>query len=434
MHGADITELTLDEISKIEGKASLHVRFLPDDIEVQFSIVELKRFYTQALMGKDVAAVPQLTARICGTCSNAHLLCAIKAVEEAYGVHVSDQTKKLRELLNWGLIIRDHALHLMVFVLPDILGVDSILDLDENDPVQHQWLHDTFDVKGVGNHIAKIIAGRSVHAPFLAVGGFLKMPDQTAFPGLIDELRKIRPAVLRMIEIFTNRDMHLSRDITFSALIDDRLTLLDGTVKDTTGKSVDAETYRKRLNRTVITHSHASGYKDDGHVFMVGAIARLNMGKDHLHERTRNDASTALSLFPSNDIFHNNLAQAIEILHAVDSSIDLLTGLTIAIEKPHTITKKAAHATAVIEAPRGTLVYYFDFTDEGKIRDVSIIVPTGQNQIGIEEAIKQYFMEHRTDSRESLTLAAERIIRAYDPCMSCASHFLKVTWDESSTR
>jgi len=235
-----------------------------------------------------------------------------------------------------------------------------------------------------------------------------------------------------MIELFQTRDMHLVRNITFSALIDDRLTFLSGEVKDTLGKSVDAEGYRKRLNHTVIPHSHASGYTDDGHVFMVGAIARLNMGKLRLHPQTRVDAQGAISLFPSQDIFHNNLAQAIEILHAIDSSIDLLTGLQITPEKPSALTKKAAHATSVIEAPRGTLVYYFDFTDEGKVRDVSIIVPTGQNQIGTEEAIKQYFMAHRHDSREELTLAAERIIRAYDPCMSCASHFLKVTWEDGS--
>jgi len=430
MHGCDITELTLNEIAKIEGKASLTVRKSGDDVDVRFSITELKRFYTQALIGKDVMAVPQLTARICGTCSNAHLLCAIKAIEKAYDVPVSIQTKKLRELLNWGLIIRDHTLHLYVFVLPDLLGYDSILDLDEHKDEEHQLLHDTFDIKAVGNNLAKAVAGRSVHAPFLGIGGFLKLPQKIELSNNLAMLEGIRPAVLRMIRFFATRDNTLTRDVRFSALVDEHLTFLNGMIVDSLGRKTDEQGYGSRLVHSPITHSHASSYTDEGTVYMVGALARLNVAKDNLHSQTKKDASDVLGLFPSNNIFHNNLAQAIEVLHAIDSSIEIIRTLEeIVPETPKAIQRNVAcRAVAVIEAPRGTLLYELGFDEKGKTNKVKIIVPTGQNQIGIQDAIREYIMSNPSVEKKEAELMCERIIRAYDPCMSCASHFLKVRW------
>jgi len=175
-------DLSINDIAKIEGKASLTVRVKDDMIEdLKFSITEFKRFYTQALRGKDVLGLPQLSCRICGTCSNAHLLCAIKAAESALGITPSNQTLLLRKLLNYGLIIRDHGLHCYAFALPDVLGIDNILELDENDARQHQILHDTFEVKAAGNALGKLIGGRSVHAPYPTIGGFTTLPDQKEF-------------------------------------------------------------------------------------------------------------------------------------------------------------------------------------------------------------------------------------------------------------
>src|SRR3989344_6982114 len=138
MHNLD---LSISDISKIEGKASCEIKVRGGTVkDVKFSIAEYKRFYTQAICGKDMIALPQLTARICGTCSNAHLLCALKAVEKIVGLIPSPQTIYLRKLLNYGLIIRDHGLHLYVFVMPDLFHKDSILDFDENNPEEHKYL------------------------------------------------------------------------------------------------------------------------------------------------------------------------------------------------------------------------------------------------------------------------------------------------------
>ncbi|MFN4212573.1 MAG: nickel-dependent hydrogenase large subunit, partial [Microgenomates group bacterium] len=140
MHQSDVDfDINLCEISKIEGAASLEIKVRGKKIQdLKFSISEWKRFYTQAVQGKPILAIPQLLSRICGTCSNAHLLCAIEAIEKALNITPSLQTMLLRKLLHYGLIIRDHALHLYIFSLPDYFGKESILDFDENNHIEHQ--------------------------------------------------------------------------------------------------------------------------------------------------------------------------------------------------------------------------------------------------------------------------------------------------------
>lgn len=431
MHNLD---LTIADISKIEGKASCEIKIKEGKVEsVKFAIAEYKRFYTQAMKDKDISALPQLAARICGTCSNAHLLCAAKAVENAIGLTVSPQTAVLRKLLNYGLIIRDHALHLCVFVLPDFFGKDSILEFDENDKEEHKYLDDTFMLKAVGNNLSKTVGGRSVHAPYLAVGGFTKLPTQKELNKRINELAGIRNIVLDLIDLFATRDCTLKMEnLTYSAVCDSQYSFLDGDYCISNGKNIPADKYGEYLERIAIDYSQATGYKFDGRVTMVGALARVNLAKDKLHPDTKKSAEKYLSFFPSKNIFHNNLAQAIEILHAVDSSIDIIKNLKIIDEKPIPLLRKKGTGIGLTEAPRGTLYYRLKISPTGKIASGQIVVPTGRNQIAIEEAIKKYLEDNieRLNDKESVEYEVEKIVRAFDPCMSCASHFLKVKWTE----
>lgn len=422
-------DLTLSDIAKIEGKASLSVRVVDDRVEeCTFKITEFKRFYAQALRGKDVVTLPQVSCRICGTCSNAHLLCAIKAAEHALGITPSKQTVLLRQLVNFGLVIRDHALHCYVFALPDLLGVDSILDLDENDSEEHQILEDTFTVKAAGNALGVTVGGRSVHAPFPMVGGFARLPDPSEFPKLIANLEGARPAVLRLIDRFVRHPAVLERETRFAALLDDQYTFLGGKIHDTNGAAHPSEQFGDHLTHQTIPYSHASGYRYDGKPVMVGALARVNLGKDRLHSRTRADAGAALSRFPSRNIYDNSLCQAIEILHAIDSSMDILGSLELTPEPLAPIVKKAGTGIGVIEAPRGTLFYRLTLNEKGIITNIQIVVPTGLNQIGIGESLFEYIRGHVDREKDALTAGCEQIIRAFDPCMSCASHFLNIRW------
>lgn len=420
-------DLTLDQITKIEGHATLSLKLREGKVEeLKFSIAEFKRFYTQAVRGKPILAVPQMVARICGTCSNAHLLCSIKTIESSQGIVPSPQTVLLRRLLNNGLIIRDHGLHLYIFSLPDLYQKDSIFDFDDNNPEQHELVHDAFNVKEAGNLMAIWSGGRSVHAPTPTIGGFTTMPDESKKKDLIEKLTEARPRVLKLIKIFKDCPFSQIENFSFSGLQSNDYDLLSGDIIAADGGNVNPHEYGDHLEHTVIPYSQASGYKFKGNTFMVGALARLNLSRQFLHPKTKVDAADALSVFPSKNIFHNNLAQAIEILHAIDESVDILESLTIVQEKPAPIVPKAGVGVGVIEAPRGTLYHRYEINDKGIVERARIIVPTGQNQIAIEQSLIHFVEKNSDMDKDQLSFEFEKIVRAFDPCMSCASHFLKL--------
>lgn len=425
MHTTNL-DLSIAEISKIEGAATCEIK-IRDGIltECHFGIAEMRRFFEEAVRGKPIAAVPHLLARICGTCSNAHLLCDLQAIENGLNISPSPQTQLLRQLVNYGLIIRDHGLHLYVFVLPDLYNRDSILAFDENIPEEHELLHDCFAVKEAGNKLGIASGGRSVHAPFLRLGAFNIYPKKADLLSLVPVLTQIRPRVIRLINIFANCTFILHQKLKFLALVDREYSFLGGVLRNSNGQSLAPEDFEKHIAKVDIPYSQATGYTFDGDIHFVGALARLNLNPGAIHPQTRKDAEKALTHFPSDNIFHNNLAQAIEMLHAVDSSIDLINKYAALPETPPDIKPVAATGYGVIEAPRGTLYHKIEMDNAGLIEHAKIIVPTGQNQIGIERSIRDYVTGHTGDDKESLQLEIEKIIRAYDPCMSCATHFLR---------
>ncbi len=427
-------DLSMENITKIEGAASLFVRVEEDKVkEVKFETVEYKRFFTEALKGKSVMAVPAHLARICGTCSNAHIMCAIEACESALGITPSEQTMTLRALTMHGLIIRDHALHLYLFSMPDVYGKDAFLEFDENIPEEHQLLHDGFEVKAAGNFLATLVAGRSVHATYPTIGGFLHFPDKEGVQEAVKKLEAARPAVLRIIEVFRKAPFHFDRKTQYIALVPKTsYGYINGEIETSKGETYGEEKFRDHLEHVVLPYSQASAYQYEGEGYMVGALARLNLAKDKLHPKTKESLGELLNLFPSTDIFYNNLAQAIEILHSVDESIDLLTHKTFVAEPVIKAPYREAMGVGVIEAPRGTLYHKISLGADGIIKDGEVIVPTGQNQINIERDVAILVQNLLpTTEKEKIEFEIEKLIRAYDPCMSCAAHFLKVNWKEA---
>jgi len=427
-------EITIDNITKIEGSAGLKVVIENGKVaDLKFILQDFRRFYTQAVKGKPIIAAPSFLSRICGTCSVAHLFASLKAFEMSQGIEVSEQTKILRRLSYDALMIRDHALHLYFFVLPDILGVDSILDIpDDANDLGHILLHDSFDIKKLGTDISNTIIGAAVHAPIPTVGGFLKNPDPSKFTDLINRLEGIRPQVLRGIKTFSEWSEKLERNTDYLYLRNDKqFDYLEGDIVNSNGKRMASDKFLEFMEEVVIPYSQSEGYKfsDTHEDYLVGALARINFNKDILNPRTLKDTSNFLSMFPSQNIQHNNLAQAIEILQCVDDAIDILKTVEInPDEKPIKMPLKAGVGVGVVEAPRGILYHMAKVNDKGIVEDYDVIVPTAQNQINIENDLKKYFNENLDKPEEELHHKAEVIIRAYDPCISCSTNFLKIDW------
>jgi sulfhydrogenase subunit alpha len=430
MHTCDLN-VSIDKLSKIEGHADLDVKIRNGKVEsVDLKVMENKRFYTEAVKGKPALAVPQLVSRICGTCSVAHLTGSIEAVEKTLGIKPSEQTILMRKLMMYSLMIRDHALHLYFFVLPDIFGVDSILDLADS---KKELIHEALHVKEAGNNLSNLIAGRAVHAPFEQVGGFSHEVDNSKVPAIIKELKSIRKSIINLSDIFYKCDWELKRDTNFVALVTKDFSFLEGHICSTSGTCIEEENYWDHLQNVVLPYSQASGFEFEGEEFMVGALARLNLNKDSLHLNTKKRMKKYLDLFPSNNMYHNNLAQAIEIMHSIDHSIEILDQTTFKKEKIIKPSKMDGEGVGVIEAPRGTL-YYWLAVEKGKVRYANLVIPTAQNLLNMREDVRVAVTDicecqlGEKDCEKNIKKEIEKIIRAYDPCMSCASHFLKVNW------
>jgi len=419
-------EISIEGLSKIEGHASLDVKVSNGKVEnVKLKISENKRFYTQAIRGKQFQTVPQLVSRICGTCSVAHLTCCTEAVEKALNVKPSEQTILLRKLMMYGTMIRDHAMHLYLFCLPDIFGKDSVLDFDER---EHELVHHAFEVKKAGNDLSKLIGGRAIHPPYAQIGQFSILPDKNETKKIIEELKKVRANIFELARIFYECDFTFRKKTTFVALATDDFSFLEGVIKSSKRLIIPEQFYWDHLHRVIIPYSQATGFQFEGREFMVGALARMNLNREKLHKETRNDFAKYLRVFPSIDVYHNNLAQAIEILHCIDHSIEILESTDFKKEPKVEIKIKDGRGVGVIEAPRGTLYYAIDLDKQGKILYGNLVIPTAQNQIKMENDIRNLVAKNLDKGKDFIKHEIEKLIRAYDPCMTCATHFLKVNW------
>ncbi len=430
MHKCDL-DISINKLSKIEGHADLDIKIRDGVVsEVNLRVEENRRFYMQAVEGKPALAVPQMVSRICGTCSVAHLTCAIEAVEKALGIKPSEQTMIMRKLMTYSLMIRDHALHLYFFALPDIFGIDSILDLPDN---QKELIHEALHIKEAGNNLSNLIGGRAVHAPFEVVGGFTNIVDGKKIKSAIKELKSIRKYTLNLAEIFYRCKWELKRETNFVALTTDDFSFLEGKICDSRGTCTMEKDYGRRLTKVVMPYSQAKGFEFEGSEYMVGSLPRLNLNKDKLHAKTQKSMKKYLKLFPSDNIYLNNLAQAIEIMHSIDHSIELLENTDFKKEEIIKPKKQSGKGVGVIEAPRGTLYYSVEIKD-GKVKKANIATPTAQNLLNMREDLRELVSgvcqsaNPENQWEKMIKKQAERIIRAYDPCMSCASHFLKVNW------
>jgi coenzyme F420-reducing hydrogenase alpha subunit len=354
-------------------------------------------------------------------------MCCLQAVEKAIGVEPSEQTMLLRNLAMHGAMIRDHAMHLYFFVLPDLFGKDSVLDFEGD---EKELLHQALHVKEAGNKLSKAVAGRAVHPPFPTVGGFTQLPEAGAVKEVLKELKAVREPVLELVQLFQDCDWKHEHPNNFVALVNNDYSYLEGKeIASTNGTRIPEKEFFEHLHRVVLPYSQATGFEFQGSEYMVGAIARMNLNKKSLCRQTKRDVEGALAKFPSENVFHNNLAQAIETLQSVDEGIGLLESSEFKKEIPARIELREGIGLGVIEAPRGTLYYEIEIDGGGKVKKGNLVIPTAQNLVGMEQNIKRVVQENLHLEKEEIEREVEKLIRAYDPCMSCATHFLKVRWD-----
>jgi len=429
-------KITLNHITKVEGHAEVDISIKNGKVvHCHVHSVEGVRHFESIIKGRKYDEVSLITSRICGICSCGHTICSIKAIENAFGMEPSLQTKLLRELITIGERIRSHASHIYFFALPDYLGYGSAIAMAKE---YQQEIKDCLEIVRVGNELIKLVGGRDMHPFVSTVGGMTKVQPKEKYDKVLFELKKIIPMVENTIELFAKLPYprYQNNDSVFISLDNDvSFSLHTGDIISNTGLRFPQEKYKEFLKEHFHVKSTAKFATIKGKEFMTGALARINNSFDRMSDRTRALILKYDIQLPSSNLFLNNVAQALEILHWLERAIDIIEHkifIPEKLEQPKLSGKKLYHGIAAIEVPRGILFHDYKFDVNGILKKANIITPTVQNLAEMEFSVRTYLnqiLEIEPDkTKEELQLEIEKMIRAFDPCFSCSTHFLKVNW------
>ncbi|MEM2918152.1 MAG: Ni/Fe hydrogenase subunit alpha [Candidatus Altiarchaeota archaeon] len=419
-------KISLDTITKIEGHARLDVRVEKGEIKkVQVEVYEGARLFEGILKGRKYDDVHYLCSRICGVCSQAHLIGALKAIEEALGVEASEQTEFLRELLMIGQIIQSHSLHLYFLALPDYLGYDNAIDMASK---YKEEVRRALKIKRLGNEICTVIGGREIHSITPVVGGFSKIPSNVEIDKLLKSLKETKEDAIETVRLFENLNYEkFERKTEYVALKRGKCyAMMHGSVHSTEGLDIDHKFYDKYFYEYTTKYSTSKFVMLKGKSYMVGALARLNLNREYLLDGAKMMLRNSKFKFPNYSPYVNNFAQAIEILHLIERAIEILENLKIKHEKPVDVKLREGRGISATEVARGLLFHDYKLDEKGKVLKANILPPTTQNLKNIEDDITQILPKILNRSEEEIKLELEKLIRSYDPCISCSTHFLEL--------
>lgn len=423
--------ITIDHLYRVEGHGGITVELEKGTIkDIQANIFEGSRFFEVLLQGKYYDEMPAIIARVCAICTSAHTLASIRAVENAFNIKVSQRTNLLREILNYAGIIESHALHIFFLVLPDILGFPSAIHMAEKYPDE---VKKALRIKKLGNTLQELVGGRAIHPINPIIGGFGKIPDKFQFKQLKKELQEGLDDTCSLVKILLDYEyptFQSSPTIYASLSQDGKYTFVGDKIKNTLDEKVrNINDFREICNEKVVRHSTAKQSLYSDKPFMVGAQARLVINGGRLTGLAKEVKEELFSTPPIDNIFYNNAAQLIEIVHSISEVSSLVNKLIEMKEKepePPEIEIKACSGVGAVEAPRGSLYHYYQFDDEGRCIDADVITPTAQNLANLEKDIKVSVENLMDDSIEHLKDKLQMVARAYDPCISCATHLVDV--------
>lgn len=418
--------ISVGTIARVEGEGALRVTVKDGTVQdVELRIFEPPRFFEAFLQGRHYGEVPDIVARICGICPVAYQMSAVHAIEQIFGLHISGALRDLRRLIYCGEWIESHALHVFMLQAPDFLGYESGIAMAKDHP---SLVTRGLRLKKAGNAIMTLLGGRSVHPVSVKVGGFSRVPLRRELEALKSELLWARDAAVETVRWVTGFEYpEFTPDYTCVALRHpDEYPFNEGRIVAGTGLDISADEFERHFSEHQVSYSNALHCTLEGSPYLVGPLARVNLNHDRLpHAVQQVLADTGLSL-PLRNPFHGIVARSIELLYALEESVRLIERYDPPPEPALPVIVRPGIGMACTEAPRGILYHRYRVDGDGVIREAKIVPPTSQNQGRIEQDLRLFLPRVLNCSNEEASLACERVIRCYDPCISCATHFLKL--------
>jgi sulfhydrogenase subunit alpha len=420
--------INVHHIARVEGHGNIVLNASDGKIEeLRWEVPESPRLFEAMFRGRHYDDVPHIASRICGICSIAHSTASILATEAALGIEVSEQTQLLRKLLFSAEMLESHVLHAYCLAAPDLLGVGSVFPLvkTHKDVVMR-----AMRLKHMAYRLAEILAGRKTHPISLMVGGFAKLPDPDDLAAIKGTLSDSLADLDATVDLFATLSFpDFERETEYVALRDENeYAFISGGIASSDQGTVPVSDYLEVTNEFCVPHSTAKYTKNNRDAYMVGALARFNLNHEQLHARAKDAAATLGLRAPCHNPYLITAAQVVECVHAVEDAIlviDKLLDRGLAEEPiPSDIT--AGRGVGAVEAPRGILFHDYTYDESGILTKANCVIPTNQNHNNIQKDMEVLVPTILDRSEDDIRLALEMLVRAYDPCISCSTHMLRV--------
>ncbi|HMP17420.1 MAG TPA: Ni/Fe hydrogenase subunit alpha [Gemmatales bacterium] len=415
-------------LARVEGEGGLYVRIRGETIEeVQLSIYEPPRFFEAFLQGRSLEEVPDIVARICGICPIAYQMSAVHALEMALGIEISPTVRQLRRLLYCGEWIESHMLHVHLLHAPDFFGCHSGIELAQKFPRE---VTRGLRLKKHGNELLEALGGRAIHPINVAVGGFYRAPRRDELTRLLPDLEwglKAAVETTHWVASFPFPAFEPAYEMV-ALTHPDEYPMNEGNIASTGSLSISVDAYEAHFEEEHVAHSTAlhSVQIPGKTAYFVGPQARVNLNWERLSPTARQTAKAIGFVAPCWNPYRSIVARCLEIVHAYEEAIEIISSYQPYAPAREGTTFREGEGWAATEAPRGLIYHRYRVDEAGKVTFAKIVPPTSQNQRQIETDLRLQLPDLLQHTDEEAARACERLIRCYDPCISCSTHFLKL--------
>ena len=415
-------------LARVEGEGALDLRIEEGNItDLKLRIFEPPRYFEKFLEGRSYHDVLDTVARICGICPVAYQMSAVQALESIFNTQVSPEIVALRRVMYCGEWLQSHSLHIHMLAAPDFLGVNSIIEMaQDNDEAVRRGLR----LQTLGNDLIALFGARSVHPVGVCVGGFSRAPDSADVSDMVQRLAAAKQDAEAVVRWVATLDLPEDEQdfISVSLRHPNDYPLDGGRIVSDQGLDIAIDEFEQYFAEHHIPHSTALHCLLQDQPYLVGPLARLNLNLDRLPAESRSLLDETGIAFPSKNMFHSIIARAVEMHYVVCEAHRLLENYTRPDQAAADVVAMAGTGFGCTEAPRGLLWHRYALDENGRVKSARIVPPTSQNQTRIEEDLRQSLINVGLDNdQDMLRLHAEKVIRNYDPCISCATHFLTLT-------
>jgi coenzyme F420-reducing hydrogenase alpha subunit len=422
--------IKVDTLARVEGEGSLYIKLVGERVaDVKLKIFEPPRMFEAFLRGRHFSEAADITARICGICPIAYQMSAIHAIERALGIEIDPAVRRLRRLFYCGEWIESHTLHVYMLHAPDFLNYADVIEMARD---HREVVEKALRLKKIGNRIVQLLGGREIHPISAAVGGFHRVPTKQQVRELVPDLEWALAASCEAVQWTSSLEFPIfEQDYEFVALRHpDEYPFNEGRLVSNHGLNIDAAEYEDHFQELHVKHSNAlhSVMRGRGS-YLVGPLARFNLNYDKLPAAAQEAAAKVGLQPPVKNPFRSIIVRAVELVFACAEALRVIREYEPPAAPRLDAPNRAGSGQAITEAPRGILYHRYALDENGLILSAKIIPPTSQNQRRIEDDLREYASHLVAWPLDEATWKCEQAIRNYDPCISCATHFLKVHID-----